>query len=104
VPLDIAAGFHQWQSVTISPNGSLDVPLRWLAGAQWTPTRNLEALAPLLAAQPAESRVFVLSDTPVKYWEDLLPQTSCDVLCLSVSDMRLRRPLFFRTSLTPQAG
>ncbi len=94
VPLEVTAGFHKWQPVVLTSSRDLEEPLRLLARARRRPDADLAPLFARLALLPAESRVFVLSDTPVRQWEHLLPPMEATVTCLSVAELRERRPGF----------
>jgi hypothetical protein len=70
----------------------LSRPLTLLASARWAPSAEISGLIAALERQPPESRVFIISDTPVRLWESMVPDVECEVTCLSVSNLRKRQP------------
>jgi uncharacterized protein (DUF58 family) len=99
VPLELTADFHDWQPLVLTESQNLASPLTLLAGAQWAPSSDMSPLTGRLQTLPAESRVFIVSDTPVRLWQHLVPETLSEITCLSVGDMRQRKPVFASSTL-----
>lgn len=100
VPLHLSADFLGWRSVALTGSRSLREPLTWLAEAKWTPSSDLTPLAEKLAAVPEGSHVFIISDTPLRHWQPLLPRCAAETTCLSVGEMRRRRPFIAKRSVS----
>lgn len=102
IPMDLVASFNGWKQQPVGGNEKhLADGLRILAGARRVPETDFRALLPLLTALDSSQRVFIMSDVPVKLWEQELPDVPCLVTCLSVSEMRLRQPKI-RTGSSPK--
>jgi uncharacterized protein (DUF58 family) len=92
LPLELTADFNGWRAIEMTASQNLSEPLKLLAGARWTPSAEIDGLIGALRNQPPENRVFIVSDTPARLWQSLLPDLQCDVTCLSVGHMRKRQP------------
>jgi uncharacterized protein (DUF58 family) len=92
LPFELTADFHDWRTIELSAGTDLSGPLTLLASARSSPSADMSGLIEAVRRQPPESRVFIVSDTPVRHWEPLLPDIPCEVTCLSVSNMRRRQP------------
>ena len=102
IPMDLVASFNGWKQQPVGGNEKhLADGLRILAGARRVPESDFHALLPLLTALDSSQRVFIMSDVPVKLWEQELPDVPCLVTCLSVSEMRVRQPKI-RTGSSPK--
>lgn len=97
IPYRLTASFDQWRTLDV-PNPALPGPaLLRLAAARRRPEQDLAPLLQALSTTEPGSRVFLISDVPVREWEDLLPALPFDVTCLSTTGMRVKRPgSFFR--------
>lgn len=105
LPLTVTADFVGWRSLSLTEARDLHTVLTWLAQAKRASTTDLSPLVSKLAALPPGARVFVVSDTPVRHWEGLLPPSAAEVTCLSVADMRRRTPrLRLRQAPIPPAS
>lgn len=92
VPIELIASFRQWQRFPVPNPAFIEDALRLLAAARRTPESDAANLHRALATVETGARVFVLSDVPVKEWEDLVPPLPFAVTCLSVVDLRIKRP------------
>jgi uncharacterized protein (DUF58 family) len=92
VPVTLAADFWDWRGVRLNGAAALGETLTLLAAAKWAPSTDLTPLIEKLAEVPPESHVYIVSDTPLRHWQALLPATSgITVTCLSVGELRRRR-------------
>ncbi|MGI8602753.1 MAG: DUF58 domain-containing protein [Verrucomicrobiales bacterium] len=92
VPLELIADFHGWQPFVLTDSQDLARPLTAIAAAKWSPSPDLTVLISAIEKLVPESRAYVVSDTPVRLWQHLLPPGRCELTCLSVGDMRRRQP------------
>jgi uncharacterized protein (DUF58 family) len=92
LPLTLAADFTDWRTVRLA-GGDVGDALRLMAGARWSPSSDVAPLLEKLAEVPDRCRVFIVSDTPLRHWEALVPASRCEVTCLSVAEMRRHRPV-----------
>ncbi len=92
IPVDLIASFNQWESMSTDSPAHLDAALRTLATAKRKAERNPHALHEVLAGAKAGDRVIILSDVPLKEWQDDLPDLPCMTLCLSLAEMYLQPP------------
>lgn len=106
IPFDFAASFNDWRTLRVRDAHSMDAALNLLAAARRTGERDPAALIRAIAANGYQTRIFLLSDVPVREWEPLLPEFPCEVTCLSIFDLRIRRPgrIFRMVSATPPAS
>ncbi|MDB6135430.1 MAG: hypothetical protein JWM59_3673 [Verrucomicrobiales bacterium] len=91
IPADFTASFMGWRTVHIPNPDDLDPALRQLAAARPVPESNASALLHAISATEAGARVFLVSEVPVREWEDLLPELPFDITCLSLSELRVKR-------------
>lgn len=70
----------------------MEAAFHLLASARRHGERDAGRLVRALSGVGRHSRVFVLSDVPVKEWEPLLPEFPFELNCISVADLRIRRP------------
>ena len=99
VPVTLAADFNGWRTHRLNGGQALGDVLALLASAKWVPTHDLSPLHECLRAVPAESHVYIVSDTPVRHWQSLVPVPAhMTVTCLSVGELRRRHA--FRLPLT----
>jgi uncharacterized protein (DUF58 family) len=99
IPLDLVASFEDWRLMSVSTPVQVEDTLYRLAAARRNGERDPANMLRALSSVERHTRVFILSDVPVKEWEPLLPDMPFAVTCLSVSDLRIRRPgLNFRPS------
>jgi hypothetical protein len=97
IPMDLVASFDDWRGRPVATPQQMEDALRLLAAARRAGERDPAGLLRALSGVERHTRVFLLSDVPVKDWEPLLPPLPFEVTCLSVSDLRIRRPgLTFR--------
>ena len=92
VPLDLCAPFTGWQRYEIRDPRDLSAPLEMLALAPHEPAGDLEAVSATLRGLSGTHPVFVVSEAPVKYWADKLPEVGRIVTCLDNRTMRVKRP------------
>jgi len=104
VPVTLTADFLGWRTVSFHRAGALGESLALLAAAKWSPSHDFAPLEEVFAGVPAESHVYIVSDTPVRYWQSLVPTLpEVTVTCLSVGELR-RRHVFraaHRAASTP---
>ncbi|MDB6069706.1 MAG: hypothetical protein JWL81_877, partial [Verrucomicrobiales bacterium] len=92
IPFDLTASYDHWRCLQV-PNPSQPEPaLNRLAGARRRPDRDPSPLLHALSTTEPGARVFLLSDVPVREWEHLLPELPFAVTCLSVMELRIKRP------------
>ncbi|MFT4548732.1 MAG: hypothetical protein ACI8XO_004957 [Verrucomicrobiales bacterium] len=94
IPLILAANFTAWQMREIGGQADLNESLRILAVARHQPESDLSGVQAALDALPHGSAAYVLSDTPIVHWSQLMPNYSFPVTCLDNSDIRVQRPIF----------
>jgi uncharacterized protein (DUF58 family) len=92
VPFDFQASFHGWKPFAVRTQADMESAFHLLASARRHGERDAGQLVRALAGVGRHSRVFVLSDVPVKEWEPLLPDFPFELNCISVADLRIRRP------------
>ena len=91
VPATLSADFLGWRTLRMEGGGALGDVLGRLAAASWTPTTDFGPLVERLQAVPAESHVYIVSDTPLRHWQALVPAPAhVSVTCLSVGEWRRR--------------
>ena len=82
----------------------LEPVLTHLAAARRTPGQNAVPLLHALSTVEPGARGFLLSDVPVREWESLLPDLPFAVTCLSLTELRVKRPgLNLRPASSPAA-
>lgn len=91
IPLDITGSFNGWHTLHIPNPSQLEPALVLLAGARPDAESDASPLIHAVSSTEPGARVFLISDTPVREWEELLPEFPFDVTCLSVSELRVRR-------------
>jgi uncharacterized protein (DUF58 family) len=98
IPMDLVASFEDWRVLPVSTPVQIEDALYHLAAARRNGERDPVNMLRALSSVERHTRVFILSDVPVKEWDPLLPELPFEVTCLSVSDLRIRRPgIGFRT-------
>lgn len=103
IPVDLIASFNQWEGMPADSPEHLDAALRTLATAKRKAERNPHALHEVLAGTKAGDRVIILSDVPLKEWQDELPDLPCMTLCLSLAEMYLQPPRMRAKAPIPEA-
>ena len=96
IPLDLMASFADWETIPISNPPQIEDALYMLAGARRSGERDAVQLLRALACVERHTRVFILSDVPVRDWEALLPDFPFAITCMSVVDLRIKRPGMFK--------
>lgn len=96
IPLDLVASFHDWRAIPVATPLQIEDALYLLADARRNGERDARNMLRALSGVERHTRVFILSDASVKEWEPLLPELPFSVTCLSVSDLRIRRPGIFK--------
>lgn len=104
IPLDLTVSFDRWRTYPV-PNPAFLAPvLTHLAAARRTPGQDAIPLLHTLSTVEPGTHVFVLSDVPVRKWEPLLPDLPFAVTCLSLTELRVKRPgLHLRSVHSPTA-
>lgn len=92
IPLQLTASFNQWRTLQVPLGASLDPALALLASARRQPDSDADPLRRALANVEPGSRVFLLSEVPLRHWESLLPEWPFAVTCLSLNEWRIKRP------------
>ena len=92
IPLDFVASFNDWRLLHIRSPMDMEDALHLLAAARRRGEQDVSQLLHAIAGIDVHTRVFLLSDVPVKDWEPLLPELPFEITCLSVADLRIRRP------------
>lgn len=91
VPATLSADFLGWRTLRLNGGQALGDTLALLAAAKWVPTHDFTPLAERLQSVPAESHVYIVSDTPLRHWHSLVPVPAhVTVTCLSVGELRRR--------------
>ncbi len=101
IPLSLTASFDHWRTLHVPHSADLDPALSRLASARRQPSQDPAPLLRALASVEPGSRVFLLSEVPVREWEHLLPDLPFAVTCLSLSELRVKRPALRLASATP---
>ena len=92
IPLALTASFDRWRTQQI-PNGAfLESALESLAGARRVIDRDPGPLLHALSTAEPGSRIFLISDIPVKEWEHLIPDLPFAITCLGINELRIKRP------------
>ena len=92
IPLELTASFDRWRTWQVPDPTFLEPVLTLLASARRTPGQNAGPLLHALSTVEPGARVFLLSDIPVREWEVILPELPFAVTCLSITEMRIKRP------------
>ncbi|HEX2747359.1 MAG TPA: DUF58 domain-containing protein [Verrucomicrobiales bacterium] len=99
IPMELAASFDDWRSIPVATPVQIEDALYLLAAARRNGERDPNNMVRALSGVDRHTRVFILSDVPVKDWEPMLPDFPFAITCLSVSDLRIKRPgLSFRST------
>jgi uncharacterized protein (DUF58 family) len=93
IPLELTASFNRWRCLQVPNPAQLDGALDCLAAARRQPERDAAPLLEALSRTEPGARVFLISDVPVREWEYLLPEMPFAITCLSVTEMRIKRPM-----------
>jgi uncharacterized protein (DUF58 family) len=96
IPMDLMASFTDWQAVPVSTPPQVEDALYLLAAARRNGERDATNLLRALSYVERHTRVFILSDVSVRDWEPLLPEFPFAITCMSVGDLRVKRPGSFR--------
>jgi uncharacterized protein (DUF58 family) len=92
IPLDLVASFEDWRVIPVGTPQQIEDALYLLAAARRNGERDPANMIRALAGVERHTRVFIISDVSVKDWEPLLPEFPFSITCLSVSDLRIKRP------------
>jgi uncharacterized protein (DUF58 family) len=92
IPMELAASFEDWRNIPVCTPVQIEDALYLLAAARRNGERDPGNLLYALTGVDRHTRVFILSDVPVKDWEPMLPEFPFAITCLSVSDLRIKRP------------
>ena len=92
IPLSLTASFDRWRTMQIPTAAFLEPALERLAGARRVSDRDPGPLLHVLSTVEPGSRIFLISDVPVKEWEHLIPDLPFAVTCLGINEMRIKRP------------
>lgn len=103
IPLSLRGAFNDWAEVNLNGLRDLTEPLHMLALAKYRPEKSFEKLASAVNAIDGSQVVFVVSATPVKDWEHLVPDCPHRVICLDNSGMRIR-PVRPRLTMSDLGG
>jgi len=98
IPMDLLASFTDWQAFSVTTPPQIEDALYLLADAHRAGERDASNLLRALSYVERHTRVFILSDVSVRDWEPLLPDFPFTVTCMSVSDLRVKRPGVFRAA------
>lgn len=102
VPVVLSADFLGWRTIRLDSARAIGETLALLAAAKWSISRDIGPLNGSLKTVPAESHIFIVSDTPVRHWQQLIEAPrQVTVTCLSVGELRRRH--VFRAGLQPSA-
>jgi len=91
VPLDLTAAFTGWERLDIANPQDLSQPLELLALAPHAPAGELGEVSEALRKLPGSHPVFVVSEAPVRFWADQLPDVGRVVTCLDTTTMRVKK-------------
>ena len=92
VPLDLTGPFTGWGRMEVRDPHQLSEPLEALALAKHDPSGDLVDISSALRNLPGGHPVFVVSEAPVRFWADSLPDVPRTVTCLDNTTMRIKRP------------
>lgn len=98
IPLDLMASFTDWQAIPVTTPPQIEDALYLLADARRAGERDISNLLRALAHVERHTRVFILSDVSVRDWEPLLPEFPFAITCMTVTDLRIKRPGNFKPS------
>ena len=96
IPMDLMASFTDWHAVPVTTPPQIEDALHLLAGARRSGERDAASLLRALSFVERHTRVFILSDVSVRDWEPLLPEFPFAITCMSVGDLRVKRPGVFK--------
>lgn len=91
VPLDLTAAFTGWERFQVDDPRDLSRPLELLALAAHEPAGELGEVSKALLELPGSHPVFVVSEAPVRFWADRLPDVGRTVTCLDTTTMRVKK-------------
>ena len=99
IEVSFASKVNDWIPVTMDPRSGSGEALEILACARYRPERSPDQLLNALAQgqMGASVRTFVVSDTPVEHWVDLLPPLGQPLVCLDTKGT-YRKVFRFRDS------
>lgn len=101
IPLALTASFDRWRTQQI-PNGAfLESALESLAGARRVIDRDPGPLLHALSTAEPGSRIFLVSDVPVREWGHLIPDLPFAITCLGINELRIKRPGILLTPAIP---
>ncbi|MBA4388162.1 MAG: hypothetical protein C0404_09290 [Verrucomicrobia bacterium] len=83
-PFSFVSPFNNWHKISV-PAGSanFDDFLRTLAVARMTPSDSMEVVAELVRKESdLPQAIMVVSNTPVNYWRELIPNVPAPVICI----------------------
>ncbi len=84
VVFDFVASFNQWTPIPVNlDETSVSTMLESLAGAEFEATSDMDDVTAAIRASSGRSAaIIVVSNTPMGYWANLLPQGATPILCL----------------------
>ncbi|MFT5123365.1 MAG: hypothetical protein ACI9TH_004039 [Kiritimatiellia bacterium] len=88
IPFDFTASFNYWETIRVPDPQDLTEPMISLAGARQQIETESDALIEFLLTLHPSVRVFVVSNTPVRYWSGSLEGLPIDVVCIDNSSVK----------------
>jgi uncharacterized protein (DUF58 family) len=88
IPFDFTASFNDWETIHVPDPQDLVEAMISLAGAHQRVETEPDALLEFILTLHSSVRVFVVSNTPVRYWIDHLDKLPVDVVCIDNSSVK----------------
>ena len=88
VPFEFTASFDQWRPIDVSDPRMLIDPMTSLAGARQVVENSPDEMLRHVKSLRGFTQVFVVSNTPVRYWQSYFDDIDMDVVCIDTSVAR----------------
>ncbi|MEM9479747.1 MAG: DUF58 domain-containing protein [Verrucomicrobiota bacterium] len=89
VPVDLTASFLNWDRINVEPQDAISPVLRSLALAKRVTETKADRLLEVLEGLPGGHPVFVVSESSLDHWEELVPAMPRKLICLDTLRMRV---------------
>jgi len=92
IPIHFTASFNDWNALEHDDPSELRPVMAMLARAEPKIEHSAQPLIDAIRSIPGHHRIYVISNTPLEHWEDVLPDLPHPVTCLDNKQLRVRRP------------